>query len=91
MPSRPPSHRPVASLARVSAARRGYDWRWRKLARVILLRDPICRKCREESSTDVDHIIPRSAGGTDDPENLQGICHRCHSRKTATTDGGFGR
>jgi 5-methylcytosine-specific restriction protein A len=41
-------------------------------------------------STDVDHIIPREAGGSDDDENLQGLCHACHSRKTAQEDGGFG-
>lgn len=35
-------------------------------------------------STDVDHIIPKSRGGEDTPENLQGACHSCHSRKTAT-------
>jgi 5-methylcytosine-specific restriction protein A len=23
--------------------------------------------------------------------NVQGLCHSCHSRKTATEDGGFGR
>lgn len=43
---------------------------------------------------DTDHIEPHS--GQDDPRfwderNLQLLCHtRCHPRKTATKDGGFG-
>lgn len=44
---------------------------------------------------DCDHIQPHD--GQSDPRfwdhrNLQLLCHgRCHSRKTATKDGGFGR
>lgn len=38
----------------------------------------------------IDHIIPRSRGGIDDPNNLQGMCHTCHSRKTAIEDGRWG-
>jgi hypothetical protein len=41
-------------------------------------------------ATDVDHIIAKSKGGTDAYSNLQSLCHRCHSQKTATIDGGFG-
>ncbi|MCZ6609557.1 MAG: HNH endonuclease signature motif containing protein [Alphaproteobacteria bacterium] len=32
----------------------------------------------------------RPDGGSDDPSNLQGMCRPCHSRKTATEDGGWG-
>ncbi|XZA02385.1 HNH endonuclease [Xanthomonas albilineans] len=31
----------------------------------------------------VDHIVPKSQGGTDHPNNCQAICHRCHVLKTA--------
>lgn len=31
---------------------------------------------------DVDHIIPKSQGGTDARENLQLLCPTCHRRKT---------
>jgi 5-methylcytosine-specific restriction protein A len=40
--------------------------------------------------TQTDHIVPVSAGGDDDRANLQALCASCHSRKTATEDGGFG-
>ncbi|MGE8515762.1 MAG: HNH endonuclease [Alcaligenes nematophilus] len=30
----------------------------------------------------MDHIIPKSQGGTDDLENLQTICGDCHKAKT---------
>lgn len=31
---------------------------------------------------DIDHVIPLSCGGTDDTDNLQALCPRCHRRKT---------
>ena len=74
---------------RGSAASRGYGSRWRRLRRMILNRQPLC-PCGM-AATDVDHIKPRNAGGDDSPSNLQGLCKSCHSRKTATEDGGFGR
>jgi 5-methylcytosine-specific restriction protein A len=80
------AHAAPATDDRPSAAARGYGHRWRKLRSVILRRDPICRACGRAASTDVDHVVPRSAGGTDEAENLQGLCHACHSRKTAVSD-----
>ncbi len=61
----------------------------------ILGRDPLCVNPFDipghvALSTDVDHIVPRIRGGTDDESNLRGLCHVCHSRKTACEDGGFG-
>ncbi|NMC30742.1 MAG: HNH endonuclease [Pelolinea sp.] len=41
-------------------------------------------------ATDVDHKVPLSSGGTHADTNLEGMCHSCHSRKTALNDGGFG-
>mgnify|MGYP003651026733 CR=1 FL=1 len=77
---------------RGSAASRGYGSRWRRLRRMILNRHPLCVHCDGSvAATEVDHIVPRAAGGNDAPENLQGLCKSCHSRKTATEDGGFGR
>jgi len=76
--------------ARGSAAARGYGYRWRRLRRMVLNREPLCVRCGVPA-TDVDHIVPRSRGGGDDFENLQAMCRSCHSRKTSQEDGGFGR
>lgn len=34
-------------------------------------------------ASEVDHIINRAEGGTDELENLQSICTSCHKKKTA--------
>jgi 5-methylcytosine-specific restriction protein A len=61
----------------------GYGWSWQKLRPRILRRDGYrCCVCGNEA-TEVDHIIPKAQGGTDDPDNLQSICRRCHRQKTA--------
>lgn len=52
---------------------------WEKLRRYVLQRDPICKVCDDALSVIADHIIP---GDDHRPENLQGICKRCHDAKT---------
>lgn len=53
-----------------------------------LLKQPWCEAIMGNGSvcnrlaTERDHIIPREDGGTDTDENLQSLCHTCHSRKT---------
>jgi 5-methylcytosine-specific restriction protein A len=37
---------------------------------------------RPTSFDAVDHITPKSLGGTDDPDNLELICESCHAEKT---------
>lgn len=81
-------------VERGSASERGYDARWRRLRLAFLLQHPLCEECQRQgrlvAATDVDHIIPRRQGGSDEAYNLQALCHECHSRKTATEDGGWG-
>ena len=47
---------------------------------------PLCLHCtaagRVRSAVELDHILPRSKGGSDDDDNLQGLCVRCHAAKT---------
>ena len=61
---------------------------WRKLRLMILQRDPLCKICdqfgRIESSVVCDHILPINKGGAKyNPDNLQGLCTRCHNAKSA--------
>jgi 5-methylcytosine-specific restriction protein A len=98
MPIKPKSHaqrqaelRPRRPDDRPSSAARGYGHRWRKLRRLQLNRHPLCQwpGC-ERPATDVDHILARARGGGDEEANLQSLCHRHHSEKTARHDGAFG-
>lgn len=73
---------------RGSSSERGYGWRWRKLRAQILERDKgLCQPCMRDGrvmpAVAVDHIVPKAEGGTDEPENLEAICKRCHQLKTA--------
>ena len=42
----------------------------------------VCEACQSAPSEDVDHILPRSMGGGNKMENLQGLCCECHRDKT---------
>ncbi len=72
---------------RGTAAERGYDGRWQRLRVAFLSAHPFCSSCRQagrvELATDVHHVIPKRAGGSDEESNLQALCHACHSRVTA--------
>ena len=41
------------------------------------------------TSEHVDHIIPKSKGGTGERDNLQGLCKTCHGAKTAKESSGW--
>lgn len=41
----------------------------------------LCGVSMEERRLEVDHIIPRSLGGSDDPSNLQALCWLCNATK----------
>lgn len=49
----------------------------------------LCGISAEEKSLEVDHIIPRNHGGTDDPSNLQALCYSCNSMKRDKDDTDF--
>jgi hypothetical protein len=56
----------------------------------VLKRDGFkCHYCHNgETLITVDHVIPRTLGGTDDPTNLVASCDDCNSGKTSTLPGG---
>lgn len=61
---------------------------WQAFRALILARDKICRMCKILASKHVDHIVALKDGGAPfDENNAQGLCHSCHSRKTALSDG----
>jgi 5-methylcytosine-specific restriction protein A len=71
-----------AAHDRVSSAARGYGSAWRRLRLFVLNEEPLCHYCRRRPSTEVDHVIPKCDGGTDDRANLAGTCTPCHDEKT---------
>jgi 5-methylcytosine-specific restriction protein A len=60
------------------------------MARDSRLCQPCLRKKpqRITAATEVDHIVPKAKGGTDELTNLQAICGECHKDKTIKDSGG---
>ena len=56
---------------------------WTKVRDGVLLRDDHrCVECGVQcgrADADVHHLLPRSAGGTDEPSNLVTLCDGCHA------------
>ena len=40
-----------------------------------------CGGCASPLDLERDHVHPRNAGGSDDAENLQVLCHHCNNKK----------
>lgn len=48
-----------------------------------------CRYCGvtvDDLTATLDHVVPQSGGGTDDPANLATACHACNSVKSGKTE-----
>ena len=77
-----PAHEPTR--ADRSPTTRAQDSTYRRNRKVVLERDPTCTiktHCSGAPSTCVDHVVPVSAGGTHDLENLRGSCDTCNQAK----------
>jgi 5-methylcytosine-specific restriction enzyme A len=100
VPSKPSLHRPpgfkstaevnwALDRERPSAARRGYNSRWRRARAAYLARNPLCVRCQAQerirAATVVDHVVPHRG----DPKlfwdeaNWAALCKPCHDAKTA--------
>lgn len=59
-------------------------WEWGRIRRRVLSRAhwrcemPNCG----DAASEVDHVVPRAAGGTDDMSNLRAVCPPCHRSKS---------
>jgi 5-methylcytosine-specific restriction endonuclease McrA len=64
--------------------------RWKATRRTVIHRDILCVSCGHKAATEVDHILSARLVvdnfGVDEfysPDRCQGLCHECHSSKTA--------
>ena len=64
------------------------DIRYRVLA-AARGRCSLCGATSAERRIEVDHIIPRSRGGSNDMSNLQALCDECNRGKSNTDDTDF--
>ena len=49
----------------------------------------LCGISAEHKALEVDHIVPRNLGGSDDESNLQSLCYSCNAMKRDTDDADF--
>ena len=49
----------------------------------------LCGITKEEKALEVDHILPRNKGGSDDESNLQSLCYSCNAMKRDRDDEDF--
>lgn len=64
-----------------SLKKNGSTTQWRRIRQTVINRDGCCQLCGTEDNLSVDHIVPRSLGGTDNLDNLEVLCSSCNSRK----------
>lgn len=54
---------------------------YRSVRRRLLSGAYPCNECGTWNDLTVDHLVPISRGGTNNPSNLQVLCRRCNARK----------
>lgn len=59
-----------------------YNSDWSRISKAYRKAHPLCEKCLEEgravTATLVHHKKPIAEGGTNETDNLQSLCNRCH-------------
>ncbi len=90
-------HKHKMDANRPNSYRRGYTKAWQRYRTQYLAEHPVCVMCLKQGQIReaivVDHIVPHKGDMKRfwDRSNHQALCKRCHDKKTATQDGGFGR
>ena len=56
---------------------------WQRVRAEVLQRSDICHLCGAPGAESVDHLIPRSKGGTNDLRNLAPAHISCNARRGA--------
>jgi hypothetical protein len=75
------------------ACQQGEQYGWENVKMYVRARDRYtCQYCGEVRPPDleVDHIVPRSRGGSSRPSNLVAACHDCNAAKGNQTAAEFG-
>jgi ATP adenylyltransferase len=70
-------HRPLSGTLRYDVLKRAR------------FRCELCGISADQKALEVDHILPRSRGGSDDPINLQALCYTCNASKRDRDDTDF--
>jgi len=76
-----------------SSTQRGYNGQWRKIRKIVLGREPLCRFCYASgvitTAEVVDHIDGNSSNNN--LVNLRPLCKRCHDKRTGRDQGYFSK
>lgn len=72
------------------ASRERYGAEWRRIRERFIAAHPLCELCKGRGrltpATEVHHKAKIADGGTNDEENLQALCRKCHSRISAVDE-----
>jgi len=56
---------------------------WNIVRRRVLRGSDVCQICGQPGADEVDHIVPRFRGGSDEPSNLRPVHRACHASKSS--------
>lgn len=78
--------KPAWALKKPTPTKRITGRRLQRMRAELFAKDPLCAECRRQGRVTLavqrDHITALCDGGTDAPDNVQGLCVPCHDAKT---------
>lgn len=84
--SRCPKHPRQAWAKAPTATKRVTGRKLQTMRAALFTSNPLCVQCESRGfvrlATQRDHIKPLAEGGTDDADNVQGLCRTCHDEKS---------